>query len=81
MTAGRIARRLLWSLAVVWAVVTVTFAIDDLLPGDPARMAAGPQATAADVARIRKTLDLDRPAPVRYVRFWQRLVHLGPSET
>jgi peptide/nickel transport system permease protein len=70
---------MLWSLAVVWAVVTVTFAIDELLPGDPARMAAGPQATAADVARIRRTLDLDRPAPVRYFRFWRRLVHLGPS--
>jgi peptide/nickel transport system permease protein len=76
---GRIARRLVWSLAVVWAVVTVTFAIDELLPGDPARMAAGPQATATDVARIRRTLDLDRPALARYASFWRRLVHLGPS--
>jgi peptide/nickel transport system permease protein len=76
---GRVLRRLAWSLAVVWAVVTLTFVLDAFAPGDPARMAAGPQASAADVARIRRTLDLDRPAPARYALFWRRLVHLGPS--
>jgi peptide/nickel transport system permease protein len=76
---GRILRRLGWSVGVLWAVVTITFVIDAVLPGDPARMAAGPQASAADVARIGRTLGLDRPAPVRYVLFWRRLVHVGPS--
>ncbi len=76
---ARVLRRLGWSVAIVWAVVTITFVIDSLVPGDPARMAAGPQATVADVARIRQTLGLDRPAPVRYALFLRRLVHLGPQ--
>jgi peptide/nickel transport system permease protein len=75
----RLLRRLGWSVAVVWAVVTITFVLDAVVPGDPARMVAGPQASVADVARIRQTMGLDRPAPVRYALFWRRLVHLGPS--
>jgi peptide/nickel transport system permease protein len=71
---GRIAR----SLVVVWVVVSASFAINELLPGDPARLVAGVQARPADVARIRVQLGLDRPPGVRYALFWRRLVHLGP---
>jgi peptide/nickel transport system permease protein len=75
---NRLARRLGWSLVIVWAVVSIAFGVDHALPGDPARMVAGPQARAADVARIRAQLGLDRPPIVQYVLFWRRLVHLGP---
>jgi peptide/nickel transport system permease protein len=71
-------RRLGWSLFVVWAVVSITFAINNLLPGDPARLVTGPQARPADVARVRKQLGLDDPPLVQYARFWHRLLHLGP---
>jgi peptide/nickel transport system permease protein len=74
----RVLRRLGWSVFVVWAVVSITFAVNNLLPGDPARMVAGAQARLADVARIRTQLGLDDPAIVQYGRFWKRLVHLGP---
>jgi peptide/nickel transport system permease protein len=77
----RLARRLAWSVGVVWAVVSIAFAINVLMPGDAARMVAGPQARPADVARIREQLGLDRPPAVQYVRFWSRLVHLGPRAT
>jgi peptide/nickel transport system permease protein len=77
----RLARRLAWSIAVVWSVVSIAFAINVLMPGDAARMVAGPQARPADVARIREQLGLDRPPAVQYVRFWSRLVHLGPRAT
>jgi peptide/nickel transport system permease protein len=72
--------RIAWSFAVVWAVVSIAFAVNVLLPGDPARMVAGPQARPADVARIREQLGLDRPPIVQYGRFWGRLVHLGPRD-
>jgi peptide/nickel transport system permease protein len=75
----RLVRRLAWSIAVVWAVVTITFILDAVVPGDPARMVAGPQASPADVVRIGRTLGLDRPAPVRYALFLRRLVHFGPA--
>jgi peptide/nickel transport system permease protein len=72
--------RLAWSFVVVWGVVSIAFAINDLLPGDPARMAAGAQARPADVARIRSQLGLDRPPLARYGAFWRRLVHVGPRD-
>jgi peptide/nickel transport system permease protein len=75
-----VARRLAWSVGVVWAVVSIAFAVNVLLPGDAARLVAGPQARPADVARIREQLGLDRPPLAQYGRFWTRLVHLGPPE-
>lgn len=74
------ARRIAWSLAVVWAVVSATFVLNELLPGDPARVVAGVQARPADVARIREQLGLARPPLVRYALFWKRLIHIGPRE-
>jgi peptide/nickel transport system permease protein len=75
-----LARRLLWSAGVVWAVVSIAFVVNVLIPGDPARLVAGPQARPADVTRIRNELGLDRPPLVQYARFWGRLVHLGPRD-
>jgi len=59
--------------------VSLTFVINFALPGDPARVVAGPQARPADVARIRAQIGLDRPLGVQYLWFLRRLVHLGPA--
>jgi peptide/nickel transport system permease protein len=75
-----LARRLAWAVFTVWAVVTASFFVNNVLPSDPARMVAGPQARPADVARIREQLGLDRPVHVQYAIFMQRLVHTGPAE-
>ena len=64
----------------VWAVVSLTFVVSNVVPGDPARLVAGVQARPADVARIREQLGLDRPALAQYALFWKRLVHVGPKE-
>ncbi|HEX3346101.1 MAG TPA: ABC transporter permease [Polyangiaceae bacterium] len=71
-------RRLGWSIVVVWAVVSIAFVVNNLVPGDPARMVAGAQARPADVERIRQQLGLGDPVLVQYGRFWRRLVHAGP---
>jgi len=73
-----LARRLATALVVICAVVSLAFAVEELLPGDPARMAAGVQARPADVAHIREQLGLDRPPLERYAKFWARLIHLAP---
>lgn len=73
-----VARRLATALVVVCAVISLAFAVEELLPGDPARMAAGAQARPADIAHIREQLGLDRPPLERYAKFWARLVHLAP---
>ncbi len=73
-----LARRLAWSVFTIWAVVTLTFVIYNVLPEDPARVIAGPQARPADVARIRTQLGLDKPIPIRYWRYMSGLVSFGP---
>ncbi|MBX3129514.1 MAG: ABC transporter permease [Polyangiaceae bacterium] len=75
---GYLLRRVGWSLFTIWAVVTLTFVIYNVLPEDPARVIAGPQARPADVARIRTQLGLDQPIGVRYVRYMSGLVSFGP---
>jgi peptide/nickel transport system permease protein len=71
-------RRAGWGVFVVWAAVSLAFAVDTLVAGDPARLVAGAQARPADVQRIRVQLGLDRPPLVQYAGFWKRLVHVGP---
>ncbi|MEB2314338.1 MAG: ABC transporter permease [Sorangiineae bacterium] len=72
-----IAKKLGWALFTIWAVVSATFLIHNLLPEDPARVIAGPQARPADVHRIRAQLGLDRPLATRYARFLGGLVKFG----
>jgi peptide/nickel transport system permease protein len=69
-----LAQRIGWSLVTIWAVITATFFIYNVLPEDPARVIAGPQARPADVDRIRTQLGLDRPIPIRYWLYMKGLV-------
>jgi peptide/nickel transport system permease protein len=66
-------RRLL-ALVPVWLAISfVAFALANLTPGDPARLALqrdlGRQPTAQEVAGARAQLGLDAPFPVRYGRW------------
>jgi peptide/nickel transport system permease protein len=70
-------KRTLWAVLVVWTVVTAAFVLNNVVPGDPARMIAGPQARVADVERVRAELGLDRPLVVQYGRYMRRLTHFG----
>jgi peptide/nickel transport system permease protein len=76
-----IARRAAWGLLVLVAIAVVTFFLTAILPADPARMIAGPRASADDVARIRHQLGLDQPFLFRLVDFLSRAVRgdLGHS--
>jgi peptide/nickel transport system permease protein len=76
---AELGRRLVWAAFIVWAVMSLTFVINNVLPSDPARMIAGPQARPHDVLRIRQQLGLDRPIHVQYAAFFARIVHLGPT--
>jgi peptide/nickel transport system permease protein len=76
---SRIGRRLLASVFIVWAVVSLTFVINNVLPSDPARLIAGAHAPPQVVERLRKQLGLDQPLAVQYGSFLRRIVHTGPS--
>jgi peptide/nickel transport system permease protein len=71
-----VARRLLAAVPTLWAVATASFVMARLLPGDPARVIAGVEATPDQVALLRRQLGLDRPLPLQYADYLGRLVHL-----
>ncbi len=58
---------------ILLAVSFAVFLVIQLIPGDPARMAAGPDASEADIAQIRINYGLDQPLPVQYAYYLGRL--------
>src|SRR6059036_3875934 len=64
-----IVKRLLGVLPTLLIVALFVFLFVHLLPGDPARLAAGPDATPETVQLVRKDLGLDRPLPQQFARF------------
>lgn len=67
-----ILKRLLGLLPVVFVVVTLSFILIHLTPGDPARMIRGEYATEESVQELREQLGLDDPLPVQYGRWLMR---------
>lgn len=64
-----VARRLAGALALFWLVLTLTFALVRLAPGDPAAFLIPATATSAEAARVRTSLGLDATLPVQYARW------------
>jgi peptide/nickel transport system permease protein len=77
-----LAGRLAWALVILLGTTFITFAIVFVVPGDPARVVAGPRADAATIASVRHELGLDRSLPAQYGRYLWRLAHgdLGRSD-
>lgn len=76
-----IASRLLFLVAALFGVVTLSFLLVSVTPGDPAELIAGPVASQAQIDAIRADLGLDRPLWERYVDYMGGLLHgdLGTS--
>jgi len=70
----RLLPRFLTGCAVVLGVITLSFILLHLAPGDPAAQLAGPAATPAQVEALRVELGLDRSAPVQFVSWLGRAV-------
>ena len=64
-----IGKRIIGVIPTLIIVVTFVFFFVRLIPGDPARLVAGPQATLEDVQVVREQLGLDKPVHVQYVNY------------
>ncbi|HOU32079.1 MAG TPA: ABC transporter permease [Synergistaceae bacterium] len=64
-----ILRRLLYTIPVVWGVVTVVFILINVVPGDPARLMLGQRGDPATLAKIRSDMGLDLPIYQQYFNF------------
>ncbi|MBX3146180.1 MAG: ABC transporter permease [Gemmatimonadales bacterium] len=59
---------------VVLGVVTLTFVLLRVAPGDPVAHLLGPNATPAELAAVRSSMGLDRPIGEQYIRWVGRAV-------
>lgn len=67
--------RLLGILPVLLLISVLVFAFVHLLPGDPARLVAGQDASDKDIAAVRAALGLDRPLWEQYVTYVWNILH------
>ena len=76
-----LASRLLQAVVVVFGVATVMFFLLRAVPGDPAAVIAGPNASPATIAALRAEYHLNQPLLAQYANWIASLAtgHLGTS--
>jgi ABC-type dipeptide/oligopeptide/nickel transport system permease component len=74
-------QRLLYTLPVIWLVVSVVFFLIHLVPGDPIQQMLGEGVAGADIAAARHAYGLDVPLGQQYWNYWKGVLHgdLGQS--
>ncbi|WP_190814453.1 ABC transporter permease [Saccharopolyspora pogona] len=79
--ARMVLARLSFLIAALFGVMTLSFLLVSVTPGDPARVIAGPLASDEQVAAIAEELGLNRPLWERYVDYMGGVLHgdLGES--
>lgn len=76
-----ILRRLLLSIPLLVGVTLVIFTLTRILPGDPARVIAGPLASQQEVQKIRERFGLNDPLYVQYVTYMTNLIQGDMGES
>ena len=76
-----IGRRLASMVPIMLVVAVLIFLFLHMIPGDPAQVVAGPEASAQDIVQTRIKLGLDRPLHEQFLRFLSGVVQgdLGNS--
>jgi peptide/nickel transport system permease protein len=76
-----LSRRVLYTLPVLWLVVSLVFLLIHLVPGDPIAQMLGDGAPAADLEAARHAYGLDLPLGQQYFNYWKGVLHgdLGTS--
>ena len=62
-------KRLASTIPLLLVISFVVFMFIHMIPGDPARLVAGQDATKEDVAVVREQLGLDEPLLVQYGKY------------
>jgi len=83
MPARYIGRRIGQAVITLVLATVVSFSLLHIVPGDPARLMLGDQASRASVAALRRQLGLDSGLPTQYWHYLTGLFHgnLGTSLT
>ncbi len=76
-----LARRLGRLLLTIFIISTLVFFVIRIIPGDPALVIAGVDASAEDIAAIRTKLGTDKPLPTQYVQWLLDIVRFDFGTT
>jgi ABC-type dipeptide/oligopeptide/nickel transport system permease component len=71
----QIIKRMLYLVPVILGVILVTFVIIHAIPGNPAEVILGLDATEENVVELEKKMGLDKPFYVQYLRYINQLLH------
>lgn len=76
-----ITKNFLYSILIIIGVITVTFCLLYVIPGDPARMLLGQRADVKSVEAVKEELGLNKPIYVQYFDFIYKAIqgNLGRS--
>src|SRR5215471_3853096 len=76
-----LATRLLYTIPVLWLVVSVVFLLIHLVPGDPIQQMLGENASSTDIQAARHAYGLDVPIGHQYLNYWKGVLRgdLGRS--
>jgi peptide/nickel transport system permease protein len=64
-----IGKRLLWTLPTLLLVAVMVFFLVRMIPGDPALLILGDDASVEEIAGLRANLGLDQPVPIQFL-YW-----------
>ncbi|MDC7242943.1 MAG: ABC transporter permease, partial [Sphaerochaetaceae bacterium] len=67
-------KRFINTLITIFLVSIITFFIFNILPGDPAQVILGLDASEEQIIQLRDTMDLDSPNIVRYINWVENLI-------
>src|SRR5512134_2502663 len=62
-------RRILLIPPVLLGLSLITFTISRIVPGDPVKLAAGPQARPEQIEKLAREFGLDRPLSEQYITY------------
>ena len=70
-----ILKRVLQCIPTLFIVVTFTFVLTRMIPGNPAATILGPQASAADIQAMEIKLGLDQPKLTQFIDYIGNVLH------
>ncbi len=81
MSYRKVFRRLIFSFIAIVGLVSFSFILIHLVPGDPVDLILGEQASSIDYQQLRKQMGLDQPLWKQYIQYIQKvfLLDLGAS--
>lgn len=76
-----VANRLLWFVPTLVGLLAIVFVLSRVIPVDPAVLAAGENASAAQVQQVRERFGFDKPLPIQFANYLRDIAqgNLGTS--